>query len=201
MYSPPKDKSIPFVTLLGKTCREAGKSQMVVLGDLNAAHMAWGYDRNSRKGLTIMNAANRYELSLVTDSEQPTRIGNSISRNTTPDLCFVKNADGARWSNTELNLGSDHYMLTIDIPAKRYPKKRKFVTKHTKCDLFRFERNRKAPSSITDLGRWVRELIGDADKHTTEIPFEEIGPKPDSKLIITSGKTANATSRMVEEQA
>lgn len=183
IYSPPKDKSIPFVTLLRKICREAGKSQIVVLGDLNAAHMVWGYDRNSRKGLTIMNAANRYEFSLITDSEQPTRIGNSISRNTTPDLCFVKNADGARWSNTELNLGSDHYMLTIDIPAKGDPKKRKFVTKHTKWDLFRFERNRKAPSSITDLGRWVRELIGDADKHTTEIPFEENGPKPDSKLI------------------
>ncbi|KAH7955119.1 hypothetical protein HPB49_024588 [Dermacentor silvarum] len=75
--------------------------------------MAWGYDRNSRKGLTIMNAANRCEFSLITDSEQPTRIGNSISRNTTPDLCFVKNADGARWSNTELNLSSDHYMLTF----------------------------------------------------------------------------------------
>ncbi|KAH7980615.1 hypothetical protein HPB49_017602 [Dermacentor silvarum] len=93
--------------------------------------MAWGYDRNSRKGLTIMNAANRYEFSLITDSEQPTPIGNSISRNTNPDLCFVKNADGARWSNTELNLGNIHYMLTIDIPAKGDPKKRKFVTKQS----------------------------------------------------------------------
>ncbi|KAH7961337.1 hypothetical protein HPB52_007942 [Rhipicephalus sanguineus] len=142
----------------------------------------WGYPRNTKKGVSIANGANNHGLTLLTDPSQPTRIGNSVTRNTTPDLTFDRQVEGATWSNTGLNLSSDHYVLDIRIPAAGYSKKKKHI-KHTKWDLFRFKRNHQAVTKIEDLNEWTTQLLQDAEKFTTDALAEEDGPRPDAKLI------------------
>ncbi|KAM7296917.1 hypothetical protein ISCGN_022072 [Ixodes scapularis] len=41
-------------------------------------------------------------------------IGNSVEKDTSPDLCWSNNPTGITWSNTEETLGSDHYILQIE---------------------------------------------------------------------------------------
>nr|XP_050046522.1 uncharacterized protein LOC126543446 [Dermacentor andersoni] len=50
-------------------------------------------------------------------------MGNSVSRDTTPDLAFVKNAPGAEWHNLQENLGSDHYIVEITLPVSAAPQR------------------------------------------------------------------------------
>ncbi|XP_075543996.1 uncharacterized protein LOC142578500 [Dermacentor variabilis] len=42
--------------------------------------------------------------------------GTSTQKDTTPDLCFVKNITDGRWSNLEEDLGSDHFLLAVHFP-------------------------------------------------------------------------------------
>ncbi|KAH6940125.1 hypothetical protein HPB50_025005 [Hyalomma asiaticum] len=57
------------------------------------------------------------DLVLITDKAFPTRTGTSTQRDTTPDLCFVKNVADARWSNLAVDLGSDHFLLAVHLAA------------------------------------------------------------------------------------
>ncbi|KAH6942557.1 hypothetical protein HPB50_007860 [Hyalomma asiaticum] len=59
------------------------------------------------------------DLTLITDKAFPTRIGNSVCRDTTPTLAFVKNVEGAEWSNTAMDFGSDHYVLERGFDVAR----------------------------------------------------------------------------------
>lgn len=182
LYSSPKDKSNRVIALLKKACKAAEKEQLVVVGDFNAPHTVWGYQNCTRKGNALYSVTSDLELTLITDPDRPTRIGNSVCRNTTPDLCFVRNANGALWDNTETSLGSDHYLVLITISSKGHKRKMK-LTPHTKWDVFRYVRNRKQLTDIADLTAWTNELIQDVDNATTMAPIEEEGPVPDSKLV------------------
>lgn len=65
---------------------------MVVGGDFNAPHQAWGYSRDTAKGRDLMREATEQGYTLITDHKQPTRTApTSTQRDSTPDLTFVKN--------------------------------------------------------------------------------------------------------------
>ncbi|KAH7984728.1 hypothetical protein HPB52_023686 [Rhipicephalus sanguineus] len=104
-----------FSYLLGKAEQAAGKQGLVILGDFNAWHKSWGYDRETPKGKALAREADRKRLSLITDHTQPTRVRNSINRDSCPDLAFVKGVREARWENDGETLGSDHCILRIQI--------------------------------------------------------------------------------------
>lgn len=131
LYSPPKDKSPSASKLMINAYKHAHKAPLVVLGDFNARHSAWGYPKGENKGNKIWETAQGYGFTLLNDPERPTRIGNSVSRNTSPDLAFVKNIAKTTWENTEMNVGSDHYILTITAFLKGY-RKRKLTILHTR---------------------------------------------------------------------
>ncbi|KAL1474175.1 hypothetical protein MTO96_038174, partial [Rhipicephalus appendiculatus] len=61
----------------------------------------------------------------------PTRIGNSVCRDTTPDLSFCRSVRDARWSNTHQSLGSDHYVLTIQVITSLCKPATQPATQHT----------------------------------------------------------------------
>ncbi|XP_075540094.1 uncharacterized protein LOC142575004 [Dermacentor variabilis] len=92
-------------------------------GDFNAPHEAWGSVRSIRKGCRLLQAATGSSLELITDPHYPTRMGNSVSRDTTPDLAFVKNAPGAEWHNLQENRGSDHYIVEISVSISAAPQR------------------------------------------------------------------------------
>ncbi|KAH6942540.1 hypothetical protein HPB50_007597 [Hyalomma asiaticum] len=65
----------------------SAETPMVVhRGALNAPYRACAYSRRTRKVNNLSQAVANHDLTLVTDPAFPTRIGNSCSRDTTPDL-------------------------------------------------------------------------------------------------------------------
>lgn len=122
------------------------------------------------------------ELTLLTDPSQPTRIGNSVTRNTPPDLRFVKYAEKATWANKGQNLGTDHYLFDITVPATGYGRK-KVLVQRTKWNFFRYKRNWLAVEKIENIDEWLQELLKDSKEATTEVPVEEDDPKPDLRLV------------------
>lgn len=88
VYSSPSHKRQGFTKLITKASSIATEHPFIVAGDFNAPHTAWGYTKTSKKGRNLQEAAENAELNLITDAEYPTRLGNSVARDTTPDLTF-----------------------------------------------------------------------------------------------------------------
>ncbi|KAH7934031.1 hypothetical protein HPB49_020699 [Dermacentor silvarum] len=81
----------------------------------------------------------RLQYSVVTSPIHPTRIGNSDSRDTTPDLTLDKLASLTEWHNTCQTFGSDDCILQTLITAG--PRKRVVRTLSVRdWDAFRARR-------------------------------------------------------------
>ncbi|KAL1460386.1 hypothetical protein MTO96_043324 [Rhipicephalus appendiculatus] len=63
---------------------------------------------DTSKDRRLWQDANEMDLTLMTDKAFPTRIGNLVTRDSTPDLAFVKNVERAERSNTTVDFRSDH---------------------------------------------------------------------------------------------
>lgn len=92
IYSPPSSRRQCFHALISRAATLARNRPLQVVGDFNAHHTALGYNRQTVKGANLVKAAGDFALTLVSDPLFPTRIGNSVSRDTMPDLSFVRNA-------------------------------------------------------------------------------------------------------------
>ncbi|KAL1442163.1 hypothetical protein MTO96_046520 [Rhipicephalus appendiculatus] len=119
-------------------------------------------------------------FSLLNDPTQPTRIGNSVCRDTTPDLSFCRSVCATRAGPTRINpLGSDHYVLTIQVITSLC-KPCQHTARHTDWDAFRERRLHSAASNIEDLSTWTDQLLVDLDAVTASIPTTEDHPAMDS---------------------
>lgn len=125
VYSAPSDYHQSFKALISKASALAKNKPLIIAGDFNAPHAAWGYPRHKshKKGDSLLQATTDCSLQLLTDPQYPTRIGTSVARDTTPDLAFAKNITGETWANLQENLGSDHYITSVTVPIKTRPKR------------------------------------------------------------------------------
>ncbi|KAG0430164.1 hypothetical protein HPB47_022948 [Ixodes persulcatus] len=84
---------------------------------------AWGYPRSLLKGVAIWNTLQTDHLTLITDPDYPTREGNSVFPDTTPDLSITRNIPLATRSNTRNTLGTGrvHYSTVSGRPRTRSP--------------------------------------------------------------------------------
>ncbi|KAH8026666.1 hypothetical protein HPB51_023684 [Rhipicephalus microplus] len=106
-------------------------------------------------------------LTLITDKAFPTRTGTPTQRDTTQDLCFLKNIADARWSNVAVDLGSDHFIMAVHFPT--VSRKNKSYT-WVDWDLLRKTRTERPPSNTpTSLETWTAELKADVNKATKTI--------------------------------
>lgn len=180
VYSSPSHHRQRFTRLFQKAIRLAESNPLVIAGDFNAAHRAWGYAYDTPKGNELWQNANDMDLVLITDKAFPTRTGTSTQRDTTPDLCFVKNIADARWSNLAVDLGSDHFLLAVHLPT--VCKKTKLYT-WVDWDLFRKTRaERHPPDAAPSLETWTAQLKVDVDKATKTITTDLPTEKMDSRL-------------------
>lgn len=136
-----------------------------------------------RKGRQLWLDGQNLGLTLVTDPTSPTRMGNSVSRDTTPDLTFAKRIPQADWINTQDNLGSDHYLIQTTVRAgPRNPKGRQL--RITNWDAFRQARALTSFSGTQPpFEDWVASLLQDASKATKLVPEEANLQEADSKLL------------------
>ncbi|KAH6944243.1 hypothetical protein HPB50_002373 [Hyalomma asiaticum] len=61
-------------------------------GDFNAPEKQWGYGYSTFKVRQLAQDTLHLNLTLITDPTNPTRTGNSTTRDTTTDLTFVSNS-------------------------------------------------------------------------------------------------------------
>lgn len=88
VYSAPNARNDDFGHLFAQLCK-LGK-HIVIVGDFNAPHPAWGYATETPKGRRLAQVLAIHRMTLLTEPDQPTRLGNSVSRDTCPDLTIVK---------------------------------------------------------------------------------------------------------------
>ncbi|KAM7307743.1 hypothetical protein ISCGN_011379 [Ixodes scapularis] len=187
VYSNPSDRRQRFWALLQKALKTTGSQTLIAGGDFNAAEAAWGYGYNTAKGRNLAQDTQELDFALITDPAHPTRLGNSATRDTTPDLTFVRNAGTANvtWSNTTVDLGSDHAIIEIHVPTpdRMHGSKRTFTW--TDWEDFRKQRDRQQQheaEEITDIEAWSRELVEDAKASTKTIETDVDTDKMDSRL-------------------
>ncbi|XP_070377433.1 uncharacterized protein [Dermacentor albipictus] len=148
-----------FKTLLHRASTVAGAHRLVTCGDLNAAHPTWGYRTD------------------------PTRIGNSVSRDTTPDLAFVKNDEKGNisWRNTGSELGSDHYIVEVIIPEEVNASEDTRKHNFTDWDAFRCLLSTEM-EEIKNIEEWSAHIAGNVKEATKIIETDEQVDKVDSRL-------------------
>lgn len=183
LYSSPKDTRQGFRGILGKIANIAKDSPLIVGGDFNAPHQAWGYAYPSSKGERLYTSASDLDLTLITDPETPTRCGTSSCRDTTPDLTFVRGIEKCGWYNSGIDLGSDHYVLRInaELPGK---KQREY--KLIDWDKFRKIRTQSSNSSGENtthtLASWTEQLKADIVASERTITTDVKVERMDSRL-------------------
>lgn len=182
VYSSPSDMKQSFRALLNKTMAVTKHAPLIIGGDFNAPHQTWGYRWNTKKGDGLWHLATDLNLSLITDPAYPTRCGTSTCRDSTPDLTFVSNLANAGWNNSNIDLGSDHYILQIVLET---PSNEIKHFNYIDWDLFRKARKSRAETETGQkktLQTWTTQLREDVKAATKAITTEEDIEIMDSRL-------------------
>ncbi|KAH7943195.1 hypothetical protein HPB52_006291 [Rhipicephalus sanguineus] len=153
VYSPPKDQLPDFDLFVRELKKRADGHQVVILGDFNAPHTAWGYHTTTKKGARVHDTAQQHRLTLWNDPLQTTRVGNSVSRDTNPDLTFTLNVRSAEWDRLPETLGSDHHIIQLTVAHTRKPA-RIGTAQITEWKLFRDDLN--VETTIENIDDWMK---------------------------------------------
>ncbi|KAH8039100.1 hypothetical protein HPB51_005061 [Rhipicephalus microplus] len=152
VYCAHLERAGDFNLLFQKTTWLSRGAQLLILGDFNARHHDWGYLQANKRGKKLWQLRQDLRLTLLNDLQQsPTRIGNSVCRDTSPDLAYCKNIAQARWENTCQLAGSDHYMISIQVQTSTANRVHKALARITEWPKFRDVRESEAPERITNL--------------------------------------------------
>ncbi|KAG0430469.1 hypothetical protein HPB47_022671 [Ixodes persulcatus] len=184
VYSPPRNRYEDFSKLFARALKLAQK-QLLIVGDFNAPHPAWGYTSSLAKGTRLYHSICQQRLSILTDPEQPTRTGNSVTRDKCPDLALTRCGRWSEWSNLEVNLGSDHAIAQVDIAVSPG---QKFLRKQALTDWDRFRAARTATYSEREhddasLASWTERLVCDKNTYAETINLTTETPEVDRHLL------------------
>ncbi|KAG0438727.1 hypothetical protein HPB47_016908 [Ixodes persulcatus] len=146
-----------------------------------APHPARGYRFVTPKGRRLAEVINRERLTLLTDSDQPTRTGSSTTRDTCPDLTIVKNVESAEWRNLQGQLGSDHCILETIIHRRGF-KRKLGKTKITDWDKWRKQRSG-IPPTIENIEEWTKTISDSIKSFSTEVERTDKDPDVDKHLL------------------
>ncbi|XP_065283174.1 uncharacterized protein [Dermacentor albipictus] len=164
-----------FKALFHKASSVAGSNTLIVCGDFNAPSQDWGYHSTTVNGRELMQDATDVGLNLITDLAFPTRIGTSVTRDTTPDLTFVKTDGGSReakWRNTGQELGSDHYMVEVVVLLEGQGNTG--IRKHRITDWDAFRKALTALQlDITNIEQWAANVVETTEGATKELETDE----------------------------
>ncbi|KAM7312654.1 hypothetical protein ISCGN_009559 [Ixodes scapularis] len=175
---PPRAHKDVFGPLFLKAQQLAQGQPLLILGDFNAHHRAWGYHYDSAKGRRLWDDWHTYQLTLITDVSYPTRLGTGLHRDTTPDLAFTSSGVKATWCHTHENFGSDHFMVEIVIqePTRQRTRPAQVID----WDSFRVHRQEQdTPPIITDIKAWTTQIVKQVAHATQTVELEDTAPHCD----------------------
>ena len=181
IYHPPSQPMASLDSLLQELHRLAGKHPLLIGGDLNCQHTDWGYRTTTHRGRRLWLLLQNLQLSVQNNFQTPTRIGNSVSMDTSPDLVLSRSLRGVTWIRTQHTLGSDHYMIQVTVPFKP-PRHTYMRHRLINWDAFRTARSARSDNPITDIGDWVESLQTDIKRHTQQIETTTDTPTLDTRL-------------------
>ncbi|XP_077534660.1 uncharacterized protein LOC144146594 [Haemaphysalis longicornis] len=181
IYSNPRHSGQKFKTLFNKVkhattkakreMAKMGDAAAIVCGDFNAQHLELGYTVTTAKGKDLLEDAAEAGFTLLTNPAQPSRIGTSTARDTNPDLAFALLPSGgtARWRNTGINLGSDHFIIEIEIPLAHTngDQSRDNLKRHRLVNWDEFRKSELG--EIADIDEWSARLKEATNKATKEV--------------------------------
>lgn len=96
-YSSPRDHLRDLDTLLREVRKLSKRQKLLIVGDFNAPSVAWGYPTTLKKGEDVQTAAQQHHLTLLNEPHIATRTGNSVTRDSTPDLAFTHHIPNSTW--------------------------------------------------------------------------------------------------------
>lgn len=152
-----------------------GDSAAIICGDFNAQHRELGYTTTTSKGKDILEDAAAAGFTLLTNPSQPSRIGTSATRDTNPDLAFGLLPEGgtAKWRNTGINLGSDHFIIEIELPLAHLKGKTSSGKSKTH-KLVNWSKFRNTElGDIDEINAWSAKLLAATEGATEEIEAPE----------------------------
>lgn len=184
IYSSPKDTGHKFNQLFSLAKQAAQHHMLIIAGDFNAPHTAWGYSHCTKKGRLLWEQIQAHRLIMESDSSIPTRIGNSVQKDSSPDLTITHKIKHCRWTCTDSSLGSDHLIIQTDIflDATIAPRPRQIY--FTNWHDFRNVRanNPSQEVSSDNFQDWVGRIISDARLVSTRLDSEIPSDVVDSRL-------------------
>ena len=88
-------------------------NKVLIGGDANAYSSLWGSNSNNNRG-------DKWEEFILANDLEVANSGNSVTfenhlGSSTIDITLVKNLQLSNWSNTGLQYGSDHYLITFQL--------------------------------------------------------------------------------------
>ncbi|KAH7974386.1 hypothetical protein HPB49_014793 [Dermacentor silvarum] len=107
----------------------AGSNPILVAGDFIYAHVDWGYRRTNHRGTVLYNEKLVLHLIIFNDFSLPTRVGNSVTADTSQDLTVGRNLAHPQWERTQAIPDSDHHLIRIAVNYRR--PEGKFTARHT----------------------------------------------------------------------
>ncbi|KAM7299549.1 uncharacterized protein ISCGN_020115 [Ixodes scapularis] len=167
---------------VNQATKKAGASRLLIAGDFNAAHPAWGYPYYNKRGKELMECIDNETLTLLIDPAKPTRVGNSVSRDTCPDLTLAKNAPHTSWMNLEENFSSDHMLVQTEIQGTTY-RRQLGEARITDWQTLRKNRETAPDDPIMNIELWVKELNRDVQRHTRTLQTTTQIPAIDNYLL------------------
>ncbi|KAH7945175.1 hypothetical protein HPB49_007382 [Dermacentor silvarum] len=181
IYQPPSKPMATLESLLRELHRLVGKHPLLIGGDFNNQHTDWGYKTTTHRGRRLWLLLQNLQLSVHNNFQTPTRIGNSVSMDTSPDLVLSCSLRDVTWTRTQHTLCSDHYMIQVTVPFK--PPRHTYMThKLINWDALRTTRTATPDNPITDINDWVDSLQTDIQHHTQQIETTTDVPTLDSRL-------------------
>ncbi|KAH6925568.1 hypothetical protein HPB50_007279 [Hyalomma asiaticum] len=151
-----KEKGERLHALSVKAANIAAKAgiALLVAAKFNTWRTTRGCRANTPKGESIVKSLHDYGPTLLMDPHFPTRMGNSVTKPSSPDLTFTNHTGNKTWKNKGEDLGSDHYVLDTYLHASC-----KGTRTHRIVDWNQFRSNRKDLLYNGNYDDWKEKLL------------------------------------------
>ncbi|KAG0440190.1 hypothetical protein HPB47_016379 [Ixodes persulcatus] len=184
-YWTPNQPSTPFPPLQTLLPKSNARNTVLLLGDFNCPHPAWGYDRAVPLGRKLASFTSNHHFTLLTEPSSPTRLGTAQESDTTPDLAWIRGPLRAIWENTVNSLGSDHHILELCLQISSclrrttatYPRTKITDWSKARADLDTVNIDTLSPEA------WSTAIFAAIQQQTKEIARTEDHPHVDSHLL------------------
>ncbi|KAH6919917.1 hypothetical protein HPB50_029098 [Hyalomma asiaticum] len=119
------------------------------------------------KGTRLWNAICNMRYTILTDPEHLTRLGNSVSRDTCPDLTFVRNSVPlVAHGPLEEHVGGDRYIVPTTLPL---PDARRSERNVRIMDWTKFRERRQDQPGDHGYEQWLETLKDDLEATTSTL--------------------------------